>query len=149
MGQGQSSDTKKDDDDILVPSGKAYKKSFLKKEWEGTDREGYRYKVDYAPTNAATCRESKTKIEKGSLRIGRMTPSPFDAEAGYADLTYYYHEEHAWKAFARSRCTSKVPLKTSDLAGFGKLKAEDKKRVRASLTKFGKVWKKKCDKKRK
>lgn len=129
---------------MLVASGRAYSKDFLKKEWEGTDREGYRYKVEYSPSGAATCRQSKTVIAKGALRIGRMTPSPFDAEGGHSDLTHYYHEEHAWTAFARSRCTSAVPLKTSDLQGFDDLKKADQARVRKSIAAFKKTWQAKC-----
>lgn len=131
-------------DDIVVPSGNAYKKEYLRDRWAGTEREGYRYKVGYAPSGASTCRESKTKIVKGSLRIGRMAPSPFDAEGGTADITHYYHEGHAWRAFSRSKCTSKVPLRTTDLQGFGALREEDKKAVRASLAAFREEWKAKC-----
>lgn len=140
MGQRQSAPT----EDILVKSGRAYKKAHLKNVWAGTDREGYRYKVDYAPNDRSTCRESKTKIDKGTLRVGRMSPSPFDAEHGNADLIHYYHHEHAWKAFLRSRCKSKVPLTTSDLQGFDGLTREDKKIVRKSLSEFKEQWQSKC-----
>lgn len=110
-----------------------------------TGRDGYRYRVEYSPTGAATCRESNTKIAKGALRIGRMTTDPFGSDGGL--LKHYFHEEHAWKAFARSRCTSKVPLSAADIEGFGDISPSDKRRVLASLAGFRRTWaekKKKC-----
>ena len=124
-----------------VLNGKTYKASFLK-ETQG----GYTYVTDYAPTSTSTCRESKTKIKKGSLRIGRSSPSPFDAEGGVSKMTQWFHAEHAFKAFARSRCTSNVPTKPGDVKGYADLKPADKATVRNGLKGFSAERNKKCKK---
>lgn len=121
-----------------------YKQAFLKKRWAGTDRDGYRYSVGYAPTGAATCVGCKTKIAKGALRVGRSMPSPFDAEGGVADYTKFMHAEHAFDVMLRSRCTSKVPASLKDFGGFDALAAADKKRIEGKLRTFVKAWAAKC-----
>ena len=127
--------SKEQNNDALNKAGH-YKAGFLKARWQGTTREGYLYNVGYAPTGAATCRQCKQKIAKGALRIGRSSPSPFDAEGGVADFTQYFHPEHAFIAFARSRPGTKVPLRERDMAGIEKLSVADRGTVKAAVAAF-------------
>jgi hypothetical protein len=134
------------DGSCLTSSGKTYKKEYLKTKWSGTDRDGYRYSVDHAPTGKATCRGCKKGIAKGALRIGRSTPNPFDSESGSSDYTQYFHGTHAFDAMLKSRCTSKVVLSTSSLNGFSSLGAAEQKLVRSKVAAFSKKWSEKCGK---
>ena len=153
MGQAASrppNDVTCDGRDCLTAKG-TYKAAFLKKRWAGTERDGYRYSVGYAPTSAALCRcGCKRKIAKGALRVGRSTPSPFDAEGGHADFTRFFAFEHAFgatagSAFMRSRCTSRVPLKPADVAGAAKLEPRDRGRLASAVAAFAAAWRKKCN----
>jgi hypothetical protein len=120
-----------------------YKQKFLDDTWKGTDREGYRYSVGYAPTGTAACRECKAKIAKGALRMGRATPNPFDAEAGSSDYTQFFHFEHAFTAFGRSRLTSKVPTTARSVSGASGLSPADRQRVDKAVVAFAAEWKRK------
>lgn len=146
MGQAPSTtNAGKSKSDILAKNGQ-YKASFLKDAWKGTDREGYRYEVGYAPTGRAVCRQCDKKIAEGALRIGRSVPNPWDAEGGATDYTQYFHAGHAFSVFARSKCrSSKVPLQTSDLRGFGALQEDDKTRVKGLIKKFAERYAAKCN----
>lgn len=153
MGAGQSSSTCKDGECLTADKtgtgtgtgkGVHYRAKWLKKKWSGTAREGYRYTVGYAPTGAATCRACGDKIAKGGVRIGRSTPNPFDAEGGASDYTQYFHADHAFDAIMRSKCTSRVPLTASDIAGVADLKPADRKRVQTKLVTFARAWGDKC-----
>lgn len=129
----------------MVDKGRGqYRAGWLKKEWEGTAREGYRYSVGYAPTGAATCKGCNQKIAKGGLRIGRSTPNPFDAEGGASDMTQFFHVDHGFEVMMRSRCTSRVPASASDIKGMDSLISSDRKRVTINLRKFVSAWRKKC-----
>ncbi len=98
--------------------------------------DGYRYSVSYAPTSAATCRGCKETIAKGSLRMGRSMPNPFDAHGGHSDYTQHFHFEHAFAVFARSKHTSKVPTSVRDVTGLTDIRPEDRLRVREAVTAF-------------
>ena len=77
------------------------------------------------------------KVAKGALRIQRSTPNPFDAEGGYSDYTQSFHAPScAFEAFARSKCTSKVPTDPASLSHFDELVPGDKKAVRSALDAF-------------
>ena len=121
-----------------LTSAGTYKASYLKKNWQGTSREGYRYDVSYAPTGRATCGACKTKIDKGRVRIGRSTPSPFDAEGGVTDLTKYFHATPAcaFAVFARSKPQTRVPTKPADLKGLGALAPKDRATVTGHVVRF-------------
>ena len=143
MGAAQSNEISCDRGECLNKAGH-YKKDFLKASWAGTDRDGYRYSVSYAPTSTAACVGCKAKIAKGALRIGRSMPNPFDAENGASDYTKFMHYDHAFDVLRRSRCTSRVPLSTKDLTGFNEISAADKARVQKHMVPFAKDWKAKC-----
>lgn len=138
--KGPNRDVKCRGGSCLTPKG-AYKAGYLKKRWEGTERDGYRYSVGYAPTSAATCRcGCGGKIPKGAVRVGRSTPSPFDAEGGHADFTRFFLLDHAFDAFLRSRATSRVPTRAQDLAGLAALKPADRTRATAAVAAFARKW---------
>lgn len=121
-----------------------YRHDYLKAKWKGTNRDGYRYSVSYAPTGAATCIGCKQKIAKGDLRVGRSSPNPFDAESGATDYTKFMHADHAFGVFQRSKCASAVPLRVTDLVGFEDLAPKDKARMRTALAAFVAERKKAC-----
>ena len=141
MGASSSSTSAVRDDckdgSCLTKAG-TYKATHLQQKWKGTSREGYRYEVGYAPTGRATCGACKEKIDKGGVRIGRSTPSPFDAEGGATDMTKYFHATPAcaFTVFARSKAQSKVPTKPGDLKGIAALAPRDRARVEGHLKKF-------------
>lgn len=105
---------------------------------------GYTYGVGYAPSGQAKCRGCKAKIAKGTLRVTRCAPSPFDCEGGFAKIQNHFHPEHAFEAFMRSKCSSHVPLKTGDLEGMAALTPADRKRVSQAVQQFAKAYRAKC-----
>ena len=48
-----------------------------------------RYCVEYAKTGRASCKKCKQQIEKGSGRIGKVTPNPFSDDGG--EMKVWYH----------------------------------------------------------
>jgi hypothetical protein len=121
-----------------------YTTKFLREQWSGTEREGYRYSVSYAPTGRATCAHCKKRIAQGAVRIGRSVPSPFDAEWGATDYVKYFHASHAFDTMLKSRCASKVVLSPKTLVGIKSLSQKDKKRVEQAIATFAKRWHAKC-----
>jgi DNA ligase-3 len=116
------------------------------KDGGGSDApKGYRYSIGYAPTGAALCRECKTKIEKGSLRIGRSMPNPFtkgaDSGKKSAEFTQFFHFDHAFATFGRSRGTSKVPTTASVFSGLADISPADRRNVRHATAAFAAEWK--------
>lgn len=140
MGTGPS----KSNPEPMITKAGQYRAKWLKKEHEGTARDGYRYSVAHAPSGQAKCRGCGKLIAKGALRIGRTTNNPFDAEGGHSDMTYWYHAQHAFPAFLRSRCTSVVPLRAADIGGIAALSVADRADVTRMLGAFSKAWSKKC-----
>jgi len=81
------------------------------------------------------------------LRITRKGKNIFAGDgANYNTLASHFHAKHAWDVFLRSRCTTKVPLRTRDLHKFDKLKTSDKRAVEGMLKRFIGKWEKKCNK---
>jgi hypothetical protein len=100
----------------------------------------YSYAVSYAPRGTAKCRACKQYIAAGELRIGRATPNPFDAEGGTTTFVQYYHADHAFGVFQRSKCTSRVPTSPEMLVGFDALAPADRDRVAMLLAAFRDFW---------
>jgi hypothetical protein len=121
-----------------------YTAKYLHERWAGTERDGYRYHVSYAPTGRATCAACKKAIAQGAVRVGRSMPNPFDAEGGASDYTKFFHLPHAFEAMARSRCASKVVLTPGALKGIDRLSPSDQKKVRDAIAAFAKRWRAKC-----
>ena len=63
-----------------------------------------KYSIDYAK-RVAGCKKCKAKMEKGSLRIAKVTPSPF---ADDAEMKNYHHPACIFETFKRARATTKV-----------------------------------------
>jgi hypothetical protein len=105
-------------------------------------KRGYSYAVSYAPSGRATCKECKKAIAQGSLRISRSFPNPFDA--GTTDYTSHYHPAHAFQVMMKSKCESKVVLRSNTLRGFGALPEADKTKVKKQIAEFKKAWEAKC-----
>ena len=129
-----------EDINMLTKKGTQYSAEWLKR-----NRGGYTYSVDYAPTGRALCAESKTRIKKGELRVSRLSPNPWDAEGGMTKFAKHFHVDHAWVAFLRSSCKSKVPLEAFDLEGFEKLTSPDQAKIKSMLSIFRRKWEKKCN----
>jgi hypothetical protein len=116
----------------------------------GPGGSSYKYYAGYDPSGRASCKQCGEKIKKGSLRVSRVAPNVVKHEKfakgkeHVIDILHHYHASHAFPAFSRSRCTSRVPLKPHHLAGFDLLKKEDKKKMEARVEAFAEKWHKKC-----
>ncbi len=123
-----------------------YRSGYLKDRWSGTKRSSYTYSVDVAPSDRSTCKGCNKKIALGTVRLGRSTPNPFDASGGATDYTKYFHPEHGFSTFLKSRCVTKVPTKMTDLAGLSKVSSQEQAKIKRELSKFTAKWEQKCAK---
>ena len=117
--------------DMLV--GRRYNPLYLKCIW-GDSR--IKFRISYAPSGRAKCKFCGKFIEKGSLRITKVVPNPFDAEHGFGDYDMNFHPQHFFQQQLKARKTTKVPISVKDFTGFKKLKQEDQKYIRKLLAKF-------------
>lgn len=124
----------------MFSKGGQYHPKFLQAQNADKGRGGYFYCVEYSPSDRATCPECNKKIAKGELRIGRSTANPFDAEHGLSDYTKFFHVSHMFDAMMRSRKTTKVISKPSDVKGFQKLLFGDQKTLKIEISIFYKSW---------
>lgn len=82
-----------------------------------------KYVVGYAKLGTSSCKKCKEKIEKGGLRIGKVTPNPF-ADDG-SDMKQWFHPKCIFETFVRARATTKKIEDPDDAEGFHDLKQED------------------------
>ena len=87
-----------------------------------------KYIVGYAKLGTSSCKKCKQKIEKGSLRIGKVTPNPFSDDGG--DMKQWFHPSCIFETFVRARAATKKIEDTDDLEGFGDLQPEDKEVIK-------------------
>ena len=87
-----------------------------------------KYIVGYAKLGTSSCKKCKQKIEKGSLRIGKVTPNPFTDDGG--DMKQWFHPSCIFETFVRARATTKKIEDPDDVEGFGDLKQEDKEVIK-------------------
>ncbi|KAK3581407.1 hypothetical protein CHS0354_016266 [Potamilus streckersoni] len=80
--------------------------------------------VGYAKLGTSNCKKCKVKIDKGSLRVGKVVPNPFSDEGG--DMKNWYHPSCIFETFKRARATTKKIEDSEDLEGFADLENEDK-----------------------
>ncbi|KAL3861294.1 hypothetical protein ACJMK2_007333 [Sinanodonta woodiana] len=80
--------------------------------------------VGYAKLGTSNCKKCRVKIEKGSLRVGKVVPNPFSDEGG--DMKNWYHPSCIFETFKRARATTKKIEDSDDLEGFADLEDEDK-----------------------
>jgi len=94
------------------------------------------FKIEYAPTGRASCKDSKCKdkIDKDSLRIVKFSPKPERFGGDGSDvMSSNYH----WKCFfatqKRMRAGSRKVEATSDLDGWDDIKGADQTKVEALI----------------
>ena len=81
-----------------------------------------KFSVDYAK-RIAGCKKCKTKIEKGALRIAKITASPFSDDG---EMKAFHHPNCIFETFKRARPTTKIIEEADDLSGFADIKDDDK-----------------------
>lgn len=85
-----------------------------------------RFIVGYAKLGTSGCKGCKTKIEKGSLRIGKVTVNPF---GGDGDMKQWYHPSCIFNTFKRARATTKKIEEPDDMEDFSELRQESKDEI--------------------
>ncbi|EDQ89519.1 uncharacterized protein MONBRDRAFT_25238 [Monosiga brevicollis MX1] len=89
--------------------------------------------AEHAKTGRSGCKECKQKIDKGALRIGKVTTSPFSDDS---DMTTWYHDECFFQAQLRSRKTTAKVETLSDIKNYAELSAEDKQSLKTKIAAF-------------
>lgn len=87
-----------------------------------------RFTCDYAKRGTASCKKCKQKLEKGSLRIGKVVPNPFSDDGG--DMKQWFHANCLFETFERARATTKKIEDTEDLEEFNSLTDDDKEMIK-------------------
>ncbi|CAG5129065.1 unnamed protein product, partial [Candidula unifasciata] len=87
-----------------------------------------KYVVGYAKLGTSSCKKCKQKIDKGGLRIGKVTPNPFSEDAG--DMKQWFHPACIFETFVKARATTKKIEEPEDAEGFGDLNQEDKDAIK-------------------
>ncbi|KAH9495827.1 DNA ligase 3 [Bulinus truncatus] len=90
--------------------------------------------IGYAKLGTSSCKKCKQKIDKESLRIGKVTPNPFSDDGG--DMKQWYHPGCLFETFIRARATTKKIEDPEDVIGFHDLKEEDKQLVKKLIDDF-------------
>eukprot|EP01147_Barroeca_monosierra_P005117 gene5117-156_t len=80
------------------------------------------FKTDYAASGRATCRGCRSAIGKGTLRLARLTPSPF-----FDGLQPNYFHFRCF--FAKGE----QPQNTADIEGFDLLRLEDQEKIQKKI----------------
>ncbi|XP_035828474.1 DNA ligase 3 isoform X2 [Aplysia californica] len=93
-----------------------------------------KYVVGYAKLGTSSCKKCKQKIEKGALRIGKVTPNPFSEDGG--DMKQWFHPACIFETFVRARATTKKIEDPEDAEGFGDLKPEDKDVIKKLIDEY-------------
>jgi len=84
-----------------------------------------RFSIDYAKRQAG-CKKCKQKIEKGEVRIAKITASPFSDDG---EMKNYHHPACMFETFKKARATTKIIEDPSDLEGWSDIKPEDREPV--------------------
>jgi len=84
-----------------------------------------RFSIDYAKRQAG-CKKCKQKIEKGEVRIAKITASPFSDDG---EMKNYHHPACMFETFKKARATTKIIEDPSDLEGWSDIKQEDKEPI--------------------
>ncbi|KAI8796337.1 DNA ligase 3 [Biomphalaria glabrata] len=80
--------------------------------------------VGYAKLGTSGCKKCKQKIEKGSLRIGKLSPNPFSEDGG--QMKQWFHPTCLFETFARARASTTKLEDPEDAEGFNDLQEDDK-----------------------
>lgn len=86
-----------------------------------------RFACDYARLGTSSCKKCKQKLEKGGLRLAKVTANPFTD--GEGDMKQYFHSKCLFETFLKARSTTKVIEEPDDVEGFQDLKDEDKELI--------------------
>ena len=86
-----------------------------------------KYLTGYAKLGTSSCKKCKQKIDKGALRIAKLTTNPFSDEGG--EMRQWYHPQCMFETFLRARATTKKIEEPDDVEGFTDLDQEDKERL--------------------
>ena len=92
-----------------------------------SDMADNKYLVGYAKLGTSSCKKCKQKIDKGALRIAKLTTNPFSDEAG--EMKQWFHPQCIFESFQRARATTKKIEEPDDVEGFSDLQQEDKDRI--------------------
>ena len=74
----------------------------------------------------AGCKKCKKKIEKGEIRIAKITASPFSDDG---EMKHYFHPACIFETFKKARATTKVIEDPSDLEGWQEVEEADKQAI--------------------
>ena len=74
----------------------------------------------------AGCKKCKQKIEKGEIRIAKITASPFSDDG---EMKHYHHPACIFETFKKARATTKVIEDPSDLEGWQEVEQEDREGI--------------------
>lgn len=86
-----------------------------------------KFKVENAKSGQASCKypKCKAKIEKESVRLGKVSPSPFSEGA---EMVNWFHIECAFEQMSASTRTIR-PESLEDLEGIEDLGEEDQEKI--------------------
>eukprot|EP01147_Barroeca_monosierra_P002945 gene2945-5746_t len=102
------------------------------------------FQVEAAKTGRSGCKECKEKIDKGVLRIGKVTPSPFSDEGS---MTSWFHIPCFFKQQMRARSTTQKVQDASDLEGFFQIEEDDRRTVKKAIDDFNETYSEKLSSK--
>ena len=74
----------------------------------------------------AGCKKCKQKIEKGEIRIAKISASPFSDDG---EMKQYHHPVCIFETFKKARATTKVIEDPSDLEGWQEVEEVDKQAI--------------------
>lgn len=86
-----------------------------------------KYVIESASTGRSSCKGCKQKIDKGVLRIGKISANPFGDDGD--SMKVWYHAACMFDAQTRTRGTTKRIEDSDDLDGFNALSASDQAEV--------------------
>lgn len=87
-----------------------------------------KFVVGYAKLGTSSCKKCKTKIDKGALRLGKVTPNPFSDDGG--EMKQWFHPSCLFETFLRARASTKKIEDPEDMEGYGDLEQEDKEVIK-------------------
>ena len=74
----------------------------------------------------AGCKKCKEKIEKGEIRIAKITKSPFSDDG---EMKIYYHPKCIFDVFKKARSTTKIIEDPTDLEGWQDVEQKDREMI--------------------
>lgn len=89
--------------------------------------DGKVYLADYAK-RVANCKRCKSKLEKGTLRLAKLTANPFGGDDDNM-MKSYFHPSCIFDSFLRAKAMTKIIEEEEDIDGFCQLKDEDKEMI--------------------